>query len=94
MHPNCSVPDGGFRNLQLSYPSPHHVHCDFTLQSFRDIQFIIITDRQKISFSASVIEGILETPGGDYRDKGFQTMLEVPEVKKMDNPDIGFLILK
>ena len=76
------VPDGGFRNLQLSYPSPHRVRRNFTLLSFRDIQFIIVTDRQKIgntSFSASVIEGILETPAGDYKE--FQTMLEVPEVK-------------
>ena len=75
------VPDGGFRNLQLSYPSPHHVRRNFTLLSFRDIQFIIITDRQKIgntSFSASVIERILETPVGDF--KRFQTMLEMPEV--------------
>ena len=82
MHSDYSVPDGGFRNLQLSYSSPHHVRRNFTLQSFRDIQFIIITDRQKIPFSASVIEGILGTPAGDYRDKRFQTMLEVPEVKK------------
>jgi tyrosinase len=76
------VPDGGFSDLQLSYPSPHHVRRNFTLLSFRDIQFIIVTDRQKIgntSFSASVIEGILETPAGDYKE--FQTMLEVPEVK-------------
>jgi tyrosinase len=76
------VPDGGLRDLQLSYPSPHHVRRNFTLLSFKDIQVIIITDRQKIgntSFSASVIEGILETPSGDY--KRFQTMLEVPEVR-------------
>ena len=76
------VPDGGFRDLQLSYPSPHHVRRNFTLLSFRDVRFIIVTDRQKIgntSFSASVIEEILETPSGDF--KGFQTSLEVPEVK-------------
>jgi len=76
------VPNGGFRDLQLSYPSPHHVRRNFTLLSFRDIQFTVVTDRQKIgntSFSASVIEAILETPSGDY--KRFQTMLEVPEVR-------------
>jgi tyrosinase len=76
-----SVPDGGLRTFQLSYPSPHIVRRNFTLLPF-NIQAPLMTDRQKIgnsSFSASVIGSILETSAGDF--KGFQAVLEAVEVR-------------
>jgi tyrosinase len=79
-----SVPDGGFRNFHISYPSPHIVRRNFTLLSF-NLPFPLATDKQKIgntSFTASVIDAILETAAGDY--KGFQVPLEAPEVRKMN----------
>jgi len=75
-----TVPDGGFRDLLLSYPSPHHLRRNFTLLAFKDSQFILVTDRQRIgntTFSASVVKEVLETPRGDY--KRFQTALEMPQ---------------
>jgi len=72
-----AVHDGGFRNLQLAYPVPHHVRRNFSLIPWRDIPSPLITDPLKIgntTFSASVIKALLETPAGDY--KGFQTVLE------------------
>ena len=77
-----SVPDGGFHKLPLSYPSPHTVRRNFTLLPY-DVAFNLFTDPLKIgnsSFSASVIEALLATSVGDY--KGFQTVLEGPEVIK------------
>jgi tyrosinase len=77
-----SVPDGGFRTFQLSYPSPHILRRKFTLLPWKDIaSFPLVTDPLKIgnaSFSASVIEALLETPPGDF--KGFQTVFEAAEV--------------
>jgi hypothetical protein len=40
-------------------------------------------------FSASVIEAILETSAGDY--KGLQTVIEAPEVRKMDRSNMGWV---
>jgi tyrosinase len=92
-HPNADfeVPDGGFHNLHLSYPSYHTVRRNFSLLSFNlPFSSPIITDRTKMgntSFSASVIESILNTPAGDY--KGFQTALEAPEVRNIDIGNTG-----
>jgi len=75
-----TVHDGGFRNFQLAYPVPHHLRRNFTLLPWKDIALPLVTDPLKIgntSFSASVIEALLETPAGDY--KGFQTVLEATE---------------
>ena len=69
-----SVPDGGFRTFQLSYPSPHILRRNFTLHPWKDVLKIGNT-----SFSASVIEALLETPAGDF--KGFQTVFEAVEVR-------------
>jgi tyrosinase len=88
-----SVPDGGFRNFHISYPSPHIVRRNFTLFSF-NLQFPLMTDKQKIgntSFTASVIDAILETSAGDY--KGFQVPLEAPEVRKMDTSNVACVSL-
>ncbi|KAF8470986.1 Di-copper centre-containing protein [Russula ochroleuca] len=74
-----AVPDGGFRNLHLSYPSPHTVRRNFTLFPF-NAPFVLFTDHLKFgnsSFLASVIGALLATSAGDY--KGFQTVLEAPE---------------
>ncbi|KAF8264723.1 Di-copper centre-containing protein [Lactarius quietus] len=78
-----SVTNGGFSDLWLSYPSPHIVRRNFTLQPFELLPpplLEFISDPQKeanTSFVASVIENILETPTGDF--KGFQTALEAWE---------------
>ena len=81
-----AVPDGGFHNLSLSYPVPHLVRRNFSLFAFGRLPTpAIITDPLKMvntSFTASVIEGVLKSPVGDY--KGFQTVLEAPEVRKID----------
>ena len=39
------------------------------------------------SFTASVIKAIIETSVGDY--KGFQTVIEAPEVRKIDVSNAG-----
>ena len=71
-----AVPDGGFYNLSLSYPVPHLVRRNFSLFAFDRLPTPpIITDPLKMvntSFTASVIEGVLGSPVGDY--KGFQTV--------------------
>ena len=86
-----AVPDGGFHNLRLSYPSPHTVRRNFSLLSFNfPFPAPIITDRLKMgntSFTASVIEAILKTPAGNYKE--FQAALEAPEVRKMDISNMG-----
>jgi tyrosinase len=67
--------------MELAYPSPHTVRRNFTLQPFNE-PFKQFTEPLKIgnaSFSASVIEALLETPPGDY--KSFQTVLEAFEVR-------------
>ncbi|KAI0248310.1 Di-copper centre-containing protein [Lactifluus subvellereus] len=71
-----SVPDGGFRALHLSYPSPHILRRNFTLRPF-NIPLVFFTEPQTIAnstFSASKIETLLETPAGHY--KNFQAALE------------------
>ncbi|KAN0131516.1 Di-copper centre-containing protein [Lactarius tabidus] len=75
-----SVPDGGFRTLHLSYPSPHTLRRNFTLQPFGGIPppfSVFFPHGQKeanSSFLASEIEKVLETSPGDF--KGFQTIFE------------------
>jgi tyrosinase len=79
------VPDGGFSSLHLSYPSPHTLRRNFTLQPFGsfdpalDIFFTQPLKEANSSFLAPVIEQLLETPAGDY--KGFQEAFETFEVK-------------
>jgi tyrosinase len=77
-----SVPDGGFNELHLSYPSPHILRRNFTLRPFdsRLLPAAFFTDPLKeanASFSASEIEALLETSAGDY--KGFQEAFETFE---------------
>ena len=87
------VPDGGFHTLPLSYPSSHTVRRNFTLRAFSG-PFPFPRDPLTIgnaSFSASVIEEILQTSSGDY--KGFQKGLEAFEVNNMSHRP-GFLIAK
>jgi tyrosinase len=77
-----TVHDGGFRDLLLAYPVPHYVRRNFTLLAWQDIALPLVTDPLKIgntSFSASVIEGLLETPAGEFKE--FQTVLEALEVR-------------
>ncbi|KAH9011802.1 Di-copper centre-containing protein [Lactarius pseudohatsudake] len=69
-----SVPDGGFRKLHLSYPSPHIVRRNFTLRPF-DIPLVVFTDpslEANTTFLAPAVEKILEIP--DYKE--FQKALE------------------
>jgi tyrosinase len=76
-----SVPDGGFDEFHLSYPSSHILRRNFTLYPFA-VPEPLFTDKQEegnATFSVSVIEAALETSAGDY--KGFQKSLEIPEVR-------------
>ena len=76
-----SVPDGGFSELHLSYPSSHILRRNFTLYPFAPPS-PLFTDHQKegnATFLVSVIDAALETSAGDY--KGFQEALEIPEVR-------------
>jgi tyrosinase len=82
-NPNAdfSVPDGGFNELHLSYPSSHILRRNFTLYPFAE-PYLFFTDQQKegnATFLAPVIEAALETSAGDF--KGFQKALEIPEVR-------------
>ena len=76
-----SVPDGGFDEFHLSYPSSHILRRNFTLYPFA-VPEPLFTDKQEegnATISVSVIEAALETSAGDYR--GFQKSLEIPEVR-------------
>ena len=74
------VSDGGFHTKPLSYPSPHTVRRNFTLvlPPFPGAVPGSTTDNNA-SFSASVIEAILNISPGDY--KQFQTVVEAPGVR-------------
>jgi tyrosinase len=70
------VPDGGFRKLHLSYPSPHTLRRNFTLRPF-DIPFVVFeylnpSLEANRTFLASAVKKILEIP--DY--KVFQKRIE------------------
>ncbi|KAF8257960.1 Di-copper centre-containing protein [Lactarius quietus] len=68
------VPDGGFSQLQLSYPVLHNVRRNFTLLTF-EIPFVGFTDHTleaNKTFLATTVEKILEIP--DY--KVFQKEIE------------------
>ena len=75
-----SVPDGGFSRLHISYPVPHIVRRNFTLLPY-DVPYLFFTEPLKegnASFSASVVESILETSAGDF--KNFHASLEAFDV--------------
>jgi hypothetical protein len=73
------VPDGGFHALPLSYPSPHTVRRNFTLVLPPLPGTSLGPTTNNASFSASVIEAILNISPGDY--KQFQTVVEAPGVR-------------
>jgi len=74
------VPDGGFHNLPLSYPSPHTLRRNFTLVLPPSPGALSNpTADNNASFTASAIEAILDILPGDY--KWFQTVVEVPGVR-------------
>jgi tyrosinase len=75
-----SVLDGGFSRLHLSYPVPHIVRRNYTLLPF-DFPYLFFTEPRKegnASFSASVVESILQTSAGNF--KSFHVSLEAFEV--------------
>ena len=85
------VPDGGFHKIPLSYPVPHTVRRNFTLLSF-DLPppNPLHLDKLKLgntSFTTSVVEAILGTPAGDFKE--FQKALEAPQVRRMDISNMG-----
>src|SRR6266404_906380 len=92
-----SVRDGGFRDLRLSYPSPHNVRRNFTLQPFVDVipsltEFIedplLLANT---SITAAAVEKVLDTPApGDF--KGFQKALETFQVRRRTDRLRVFLI--
>lgn len=77
-----SVHDGGFRDLILTYPAPHRIRRNFTILTWEDIPSPLVTEPLKLgntSFTASVVEAILETPPGFYKE--FQKALEALQVR-------------
>jgi tyrosinase len=75
-----SVYNGAFSVRHLSYPSPHVLRRDFTLLPF-NISFVFFTEPLKegnASFSAGVIESILNTSAGNYTS--FQALIEAFDV--------------
>jgi hypothetical protein len=79
-----AVPDGGFSNFHISYPSPHTVRRNFTLYPF-NVSLSIFTNpllQGNQSILPSAVEAVLNASVGDFR--GFQVPLEAPEVRKMD----------
>jgi tyrosinase len=85
-----SVHDGGFRNLLLAYPVPHHIRRNFKLYPWQGISLPLAPDPLKIgntSFSAPVIKALLETPAGKFKE--FQTVLEAFQVRNWDMANHG-----
>ena len=77
-----SVHDGGFRDLILAYPVPHHVRRNFTILAWEDIPSPLVIEPLKLgntSFTPSVVEAILDTPSGEYKE--FQKELEALQVR-------------
>ncbi len=77
-----SVPDGGFSEFHLSYPSSHILRRNFTLRPFAGLPSPLFINPQiegNATFTVSVIEVASETSAGNF--KGFQEALETPEVR-------------
>lgn len=75
------VPNGALSDMMLSYPSPHTVRRNFTLQPFQVPNQPLYTNpnmQANSSFSASAIQAILGTSAGDYNS--FQMGIETFEV--------------
>ncbi|THH18895.1 hypothetical protein EW146_g2182 [Bondarzewia mesenterica] len=74
------VPDGGFRDLYLSYPSPHTLRRNFTLQPYLDVPPVLsgfFPDPAKFantSFTPAEVFKLINGFAGDYR--GFQAYFE------------------
>jgi tyrosinase len=88
-----NVHDGGLRKFLLAYPVPHYLRRNFTLLAWKDTSSSLVADPLKkanATFSASVIEALLETPAGDF--KCFQKVLEAVEVRSCTSNEC--LILK
>jgi hypothetical protein len=83
------VPDGGFSNFSISYPTPHTVRRNFTLYPF-NVSLSIFTDPLlpgNASILPSAVEAVLNASAGDFR--GFQVPLEAPEVRRIDMSDMA-----
>ncbi|KAH9974195.1 hypothetical protein BJV77DRAFT_968416 [Russula vinacea] len=75
-----AVPDGGFSNFHISYPSPHTVRRNFTLYPF-NVSLSIFTNpllQGNQSILPSAVEAVLNASVGDFR--GFQVPLEALRV--------------
>lgn len=72
------VPEGGFSHFHLSYPSPHILRRNFTLQPFLPLaNFPLIINPQQyanVSFTASEVNKMVNGFVGNF--KGFQAYLE------------------
>lgn len=70
LNANYSVPDGGFHTLPLSYPLPHTLWRNFTLISppFPGLAQSASQTVNNASFTASVVESVLETSPGDFKE--------------------------
>jgi tyrosinase len=79
---DIQISDGGLSDFIISYPVPHHIRRNFTEQVWANIPSPLITAPLAIgneSFTADVIESILEIPPGDY--EVFQKTLEAIQVR-------------
>lgn len=77
-----SVPDGAFADFYVSYPSPHILRRNFTVQPFLPLAFLdVFTEPAKLantSFTYDEISYLVANYTGDF--KGFQKYFEYPEV--------------
>ncbi|KAI0316266.1 Di-copper centre-containing protein [Amylostereum chailletii] len=72
-----SVPDGAFSDFHLTYPSPHILRRNLTLQPYLGLDPQFFTEPAKIantSFTAAEVSKMVNGFVGDY--KGFQTYFE------------------
>lgn len=78
------ITDGGFHDFVISYPVPHVVRRNFTLQPFLNNPNVLITDPEKYandSFTPSEINQLINGFVGDF--VGFQQYFEAAEVSAL-----------
>ncbi|KAI0317721.1 Di-copper centre-containing protein [Amylostereum chailletii] len=75
-----AVPDGAFSDFHLSYPSPHTLRRNFTMQPYIGLDPTLFTDPTQVvntSFTESEVSYMLNNFEGDF--KGFQKYFEAFE---------------
>ena len=79
---DLAVPNGAFSDFHVSYPSPHILRRNFTLQPFLPLSFLdVFPEPAKLantSFTYDEIARLIAGYTGDF--KGFQKYFEFTEV--------------